>query len=72
MTTRELGFIKSAARGLRLAEDQLSGPDAAAWIAQAVQAMADEAPGAISNHDIAYFAAMLNAWEDLGRPDVLT
>ena len=70
MTAREMGFIKTAARGLRLAQEHLKD-DPAAWMEKAMNAMADEAAGAISNHDIAYFAAMLVAWEDAGKPDFL-
>ena len=70
MTPREMGFIKAAARGLRLAQKHLQ-EDPATWMEKAMNTMADEAAGAISNHDIAYFAAMLVAWEDAGRPDYL-
>lgn len=72
MTQREVGFIKAAARGLKLAREKLSGPDAEAEIAKALSAIADPAPGAISNHDIAFFAAMWLTWEDRGRPDLFT
>lgn len=71
MTTREMSFIKAAARGLRLAREQLAA-DPESAVAEAVQAMADPTPGAISNHDIAFFAAMLIAWEDMGKPDFFT
>lgn len=72
MTGRELGFIKAAARGLRLAREKLTGPDAAHELERAVNAMADDAAQALSNHDIAFFAAMLVAWEDAGKPDFFT
>lgn len=72
MTARELAFMRSAARGLRLAQVHLSSPDRRKYMAQAVEVMADGQLGAISNRDIAYFAAMFNAWEDEGKPDLLT
>lgn len=72
MTSRKQAFIRSAARGLRLAQQQLT-ENPAEYIRKAMEAMADEDDGKpISNADVAYYAAMLLAWEDAGRPDFFT
>ena len=71
MTARELGFIRTAASGLRLAQQHLKeNPDK--YMADALELMAADFDNHISNHDIAYFAAILVAWEDLGKPDLLS
>ena len=71
MTAREIGFIKAAARGLRLAQEHLK-EDPMKYLAMSQEAMASDYDNFIGNHDIAYFAAMLVAWEDMGKPDLLT
>lgn len=71
MTGREMGFIRSAAKGLRRAQQQLT-EDPARFLQEAVEAMAEERTEPLSNADVAYFAAMLIAWEDAGRPDYFT
>ena len=69
MTSRKQAFIRSAAKGLRLAQQHLA-ENPAKYIQEAMETMAGEDDGKpISNHDVAYFAAMLLAWEDAGRPD---
>ena len=71
MTGREMGFIRSAARGLRRAQQELS-QNPAQHIQAALEAMAEERTAPMSNADVADFAAMLLAWEDAGRPDYFT
>lgn len=71
MTGREMGFIKAAARGLRLAQQQLAD-NPSKYLQEAMEAMAEELTAPLSNADVAYFAAMLLAWEDAGRPDYFT
>lgn len=71
MTGREMGFIKAAARGLRLAYQQLAS-NPSDYIQDAVGAMTEERTAPLTNADIAYFAAMLVAWEDAGCPDYFT
>ena len=68
MTGREMGFIRTAARGLRLAQQHLSeNPEK--YIREAMETMAEDHNEPLTNADVAYFAAMLLAWEDAGRPD---
>lgn len=71
MTAREIAFIKAAARGLRLARERLAA-DPVAAVAEAMAAMTEDFPGNMTNQNIAFFAAMLVAWEDMGKPDVFT
>lgn len=71
MTGREMGFIRSAARGLRQAQQQLQ-EDPKRYLQEAMEAMAEERTAPLSNADVAYYAAMLLAWEDAGRPDYFT
>lgn len=68
MTGREMGFIRSAARGLRQAQQQLR-ENPKRYLQEAMEAMAEERTTPLSNADAAYYAAMLLAWEDAGRPD---
>lgn len=71
MTGREMGFIKAAARGLRQARQHLAeNPDK--YIQDAMETMAEEYGKPLGNSEVAYFAAMLLAWEDAGRPDYFT
>lgn len=71
MTAREMGFIRAAAAGLRLAQRHLQ-EDPEKYMADSLELMAADFDNHISNHDIAYFAAILVAWEDMGKPDLLT
>lgn len=71
MTAREMGFIKAAARGLRLARKQLAG-DPVRAVALAMESMANPLPDPITNQEIAFYAAMLLAWEDMGKPDMFS
>ena len=71
MTGRELAFVRSAARGLRLAQQRLA-EDPAKWMQEAIESMAEERTAPLSNADVAYLAAMQIAWEDAGRPDYFT
>lgn len=71
MTGRELGFIKAAARGLCQARQHLA-ENPGKYIQEAMEAMAEDRSAPLSNSDVAYFAAMLLAWEDAGRPDYFT
>lgn len=71
MTGREMGFIRSAARGLRMAQQQLA-ENPARYIQEAMEAMSEDRAAPLTNSDVAYFAAMLLAWEDAGRPDFFT
>lgn len=71
MTGREMGFIKAAAHGLRLAQQQLA-ENPALHIREAMETMAEDCAKPLTNADVAYFAAMLLAWEDAGRPDYFT
>ena len=71
MTGREMGFIKAAARGLRQARQQLE-ENPAKHIQAAMEAMTEDRAAPLTNSDVAYFAAMLIAWEDAGRPDYFT
>lgn len=71
MTGRELGFIRAAARGLRQAHQQLAeNPDK--YIQEAMETMAGDYSKPLGNSEVAYFAAMLLAWEDAGKPDFFT
>lgn len=70
VTPREMGFIRTAAKGLRLAREHLA-QDPMRFMADALEAMTADYENFMSNHDIAYFAAMLVAWEDAGKPDLL-
>lgn len=71
MTGREMGFVRAAARGLRQAQQQLAeNPEK--YIREAMEVMAEEYQKPLGNSEVAYFAAMLLAWEDAGRPDFFT
>lgn len=71
MTPREIGFIKAAVRGLRLAQEHLR-EDPQKYMAQTLEVMAADYANNMGNHDIAYFAAIYAAWEDAGKPNLLT
>lgn len=72
MTSRELAFIRSAQQGLRAAQVALSGADHLEHIRIVIEQTFENAEHPLTNREVAYMAAMLNAWEDLGKPDLLT
>lgn len=71
MTPRELYFIRSAATGFRAALADLAGDDGDRILAEAMAAFHEPYDKPLSNRDIAYYAAMLIAWQDRGSPDLL-
>jgi len=72
MTPRELYFIRSAAAGFRAALADLAGDDGDRTLADAMAAMHEPYTKPLSNRDIAYYAAMLMAWQDRGSPEIWT
>ena len=70
MTPRELYFIKSAATGFRAALADLAGDDGDRILAEAMAALHEPYTKPLSNRDIAYYAAMLVAWQDRGSPEI--
>ena len=71
MTGREMGFIRAAARGLRQAQQQLA-EEPEKYIREAMETMSEDYSQRLGNTEVAYFAAMLLAWEDAGKPDCFT
>lgn len=72
MTPRELAFIREAALGFRTALAELSGDDGDQLLAEALAAMHEPYDKPLTNRDIAYYAAMLMAWQDRGSPEIWT
>ncbi len=72
MTARELAFIREAARGFRAALADLAGDDGDRLLAEAMAALQEPYDKPLSNRDIAYYAAMLMAWQDRGSPELWT
>ena len=72
MTPRELYFIRSAADGFRAALADLAGDDGDQILAEAMAALQEPYTKPLSNRDIAYYAAMLVAWQDRGSPEIWT
>ena len=70
MTPRELAFIREAAKGFRAALSDLSGDDGDRKMEAAMEALHEPYDKPMSNKDIAYFAAMLMAWQDRGSPNI--
>lgn len=71
MTPRELAFIREAAKGFRAALSDLSSDDGDRKLSEAMQQLHEPYDKPLSNRDVAYFAAMLMAWQDRGSPDLL-
>lgn len=70
MTPRELAFIRQAAAGFRAALADLAGDNGDLKLAEAMQLLQEPYNKPLSNRDIAYFAAMLMAWQDRGSPEI--
>lgn len=70
MTPRELAFIREAAKGFRAALADLTGDDGDRLLTEAMQQLHEPYDKPLSNRDIAYYAAMLMAWQDRGSPEI--
>ena len=70
MTPREMAFIREAARGFRAALADLSCDDGDQKLVSAMEALHEPCDKPLTNRDIAYYAAMLMAWQDRGSPDI--
>ena len=70
MNPKELGIIRNTAAGFRRALAALSADDGDAALAAAVNDLAEHLDVPLSSELAGYYAAMLLAWEERGRPDL--
>lgn len=68
MTSRELAFIRSAAKGIRKARADFSGPDSNVRLEEVIEQLFEEQPAPLTNAEIAYCAFALVLCEERGIP----